>query len=255
MRGLVEARWLFAVLLFICCRPADTGRDVSLHNIVWRKPSNSSAGSMPIGNGDLAANVWVDGNGDVNCLLAKGDAWSGLGRLLKIGLVTISISPRAPLLVKDLEQILQLTNASIRIHGKEVELEVSIDVSSNTLRATVTASTHPVTVDVSIHIWRNRTRSFLPGESSSAYGSTCYLHQLYPDTLLSAPMNSLIWFHRNNYSVFRPIMQLQHLCGDKQKLCEQDPLLNRTFGASVRGESWDEGGDPASFERRSDTTL
>jgi hypothetical protein len=30
------------------------------YNVVWDSPSRDASGSMPIGNGDLGANVWVE---------------------------------------------------------------------------------------------------------------------------------------------------------------------------------------------------
>ena len=36
---------------------------VSKYNVIWESPSEDYNGSMPIGNGALAANVWVDPNG------------------------------------------------------------------------------------------------------------------------------------------------------------------------------------------------
>ena len=40
-------------------------------NVVWDSPSADCHGSMPIGNGDLAANVWVEPNGDLVFYLSK----------------------------------------------------------------------------------------------------------------------------------------------------------------------------------------
>ena len=33
--------------------------------VVWDTPSGDSRGSMPLGNGDLGANVWVEPSGDL----------------------------------------------------------------------------------------------------------------------------------------------------------------------------------------------
>lgn len=35
------------------------------YNVVWDSPSRDSSGSMPLGNGDIGANVWVEENGDL----------------------------------------------------------------------------------------------------------------------------------------------------------------------------------------------
>jgi len=47
---------------------------VSKYNIIWTTPGINSQGSMPIGNGDIGANVWVDDNGDLVFYISKTDA-------------------------------------------------------------------------------------------------------------------------------------------------------------------------------------
>lgn len=54
--------------------------DLNSYNVVWDSPSSHSGGSMPIGNGDIGLNVWVERDGDLNFYISKTDAWSGIGR-------------------------------------------------------------------------------------------------------------------------------------------------------------------------------
>jgi Domain of unknown function (DUF5703) len=45
------------------------------YNEVWTSPStNGSPGSMPIGNGDITANVWVENGGDLMMYIGKSDS-------------------------------------------------------------------------------------------------------------------------------------------------------------------------------------
>ena len=46
------------------------------YDVIWDSPSNDSSGSMPLGNGDLGVNAWVEPSGDLVLLLSKTDAWS-----------------------------------------------------------------------------------------------------------------------------------------------------------------------------------
>ncbi len=64
-------------------------------NVVWDSPSENSLGSMPIGNGDIGANVWVEPSGDLVLLLSKTDAFDDFSRLLKIGRVRIKTGLQA----------------------------------------------------------------------------------------------------------------------------------------------------------------
>jgi alpha-L-fucosidase 2 len=63
------------------------------YNVVWDSPSEDHNGSMPIGNGDLAANVWVEPSGDLVFYISKSDAWSAGQELLKLGRVRIKMDP------------------------------------------------------------------------------------------------------------------------------------------------------------------
>jgi hypothetical protein len=56
----------------------------------WTSPGSGSGGSMPLGNGDLAANVWAEPSGEICLYLAKSDARSENCRLLKLGRVRLS---------------------------------------------------------------------------------------------------------------------------------------------------------------------
>jgi len=49
---------------------------VSINDVTWKELGHNENDSMPIGNGDLAANVWTEQNGDLMLLVAKADAWT-----------------------------------------------------------------------------------------------------------------------------------------------------------------------------------
>jgi hypothetical protein len=46
-------------------------------NVSWDVPGPGSAESMPIGNGDIGLNVWVETNGELAFYISKTDAWGG----------------------------------------------------------------------------------------------------------------------------------------------------------------------------------
>jgi alpha-L-fucosidase 2 len=60
-------------------------RGLGEYNIKWTSPGNNSLGSMPLGNGDIGVNVWVEQNGDLLFYLSKTDAWSENCQLLNLG--------------------------------------------------------------------------------------------------------------------------------------------------------------------------
>jgi hypothetical protein len=70
------------LLLLALCLPAgsnlraqaseNSGFDASRYNVVWNTPAIDATASMPTGNGDLGANVYITGSGDLY-LLIKAD--------------------------------------------------------------------------------------------------------------------------------------------------------------------------------------
>ena len=92
--------------------------DLNRCNVVWDSPSADCHGSMPIGNGDLAANVWVEPNGDLLFYLSKSDSWSGEQELLKLGRIRVKMDPA---LVADgavFKQELDLKTGTILINSQ-----------------------------------------------------------------------------------------------------------------------------------------
>src|ERR1700683_5829350 len=66
---------------------------VAVNDVTWTELGHNENDSMPIGNGDLAANVWTEQNGDLVLLVAKADAWNELGKLVKLGRGRIQVTP------------------------------------------------------------------------------------------------------------------------------------------------------------------
>ena len=69
---------------------AKTIRDYTFR---YRGSMKTAMQSLPIGNGDIGANVWLSEDGRVHFLLSKTDAWSELYRLLKTAHVVLTVDP------------------------------------------------------------------------------------------------------------------------------------------------------------------
>ncbi|RVU00821.1 hypothetical protein EOD41_09290 [Mucilaginibacter limnophilus] len=186
------------------------------YNVSWDTPGPTSSQSMPIGNGDIGLNVWVEPNGDLLFYIAKTDAWGVAdvneknnwiregGVLMKLGKVRVSLSPSS--LTKDaaFKQILKLHTGEILVKEGDTELKVWVDANNPVIRVE-TKSLKPVSVKVTVDNWRL-------GKG---------------DTLLAKQANNITWYHRNRKS-------------------ELTPLNNIIFGATVKGSG---------MVNRNDTTL
>ena len=100
-------------------------------NVTWISPSRDSSGSMPLGNGDIGLNLWVEPDGDLLCYLSKTDAWCGTGRLLKLGRLRVSLDPNPFRAGLPFRQTLRLRDGEIEIvagaEGQAVTLRIWVD--------------------------------------------------------------------------------------------------------------------------------
>ena len=117
--------------------PAQAADFATVNDVTWTTPGTNENDSMPIGNGDLAANVWTEQNGDLVLLVAKSDAWTEWGKLVKLGRVRVRLTPNP---------FASATNASTTNFTQTLHLEngsVEIKCGKNTLQVWADAH-HPV---------------------------------------------------------------------------------------------------------------
>ncbi|TDW96925.1 DUF5703 domain-containing protein [Dinghuibacter silviterrae] len=173
------------------------------YTLDWTVPGPTSAASMPLGNGDIGLNVWVEPGGDLCFYIAKTDAWGAQteagwdswmktgGVLMKLGEVRVSVRPRGGTdtaqLSDGFHQILRLRDGAILIHEGSADLRVWVDAN----RPVIHVDAQNAQLKATLVDWR------------LSHG----------DTLLNGPEQ--IWYHRN------PDDADPHLAG-------------RTFGAMIK---------------------
>ena len=218
---------------------------LSAYNVIWDSPSKDHHGSMPVGNGDIGLNVWVEENGDICFYIGKTDSWGDNGRLLKVGKVRVRCTPSIVSPGTRFRQELDLKTGTIQISskgkagGKDVDLnfQLWVDANNPVIHLTHDCSV-PVSMTANIELWRTEPYS-LPGlevsdlmEDRSKPGS---LHEpviVEPDRLITNSKDYIGWYHHNKKSVgFDMNMKLQGL----SDYPIDDPILHRTFGAIITG--------------------
>jgi len=171
-------------------------------NVVWDSPGPSALQSMPIGNGDIGLNVWVETNGDLLFYIVKTDSWgervkSSYG-LMKIGKVRVSLTPPGLGQGISFSQTLKLHEAEILIREGEgkngIEIRVWVDANHPVVRIELKNAASR-SVKVQVEPWRTAPA----------------------DTILTEQKNRIVWYHRNSEK------------GDPQ-------VAGLTFGALMRGE-------------------
>ena len=207
-------------------------------NVVWDSPSRDASGSMPLGNGDIGVNAWVEEGGDLVFYVSKTDAWDENGRLCKVGRVRVKLDP--PLSVKDgFRQELQLREGAIvirsRIQGQPTTLSLWVDANQPVVRVE-TESAAPISCRVEVELWRLRERAFGPNDDSHSGGglsAQALKPVVLPDVVVSSATPRVVWYHRNTRSIYDLGLKVQHLEALQGRF--PDPLLNHTFGASLSG--------------------
>ena len=185
--------------------------------VVWDSPSADSRGSMPIGNGDIGANVWVEPSGDLLLLLSKSDAWDEVSRLCKLGLLRIKLPS-----VTGFRQELRLADGEIRITAGGVTTRVWIDANWPAAHVEM-KGVQTFTTSVAHETWRTQEKTLKDGEIRACWGQQGSPDPLIiaADTVLDGQKNQIVFFHRNPTSVWEKNLRNQSL--DALVKPENDP--------------------------------
>ena len=228
-------------ILVACCLIAATaiGAGLEDYDVSWDSPSADHHGSMPLGNGDIGLNLWIEESGDLRFYIGKTDAWDDYGRLLKVGGVRIHLDGNPLAREKPFRQTLSLRDARVEVRAGEgqrtVVLQASVDANEPAIYVTV-ESAAPLEAVASIETWRTSRH-----EVEELQVSDVLLHQgkpgnkhapmiAEPDTVLAGQSGRIGWYHHNTKSVGPDLLaEIQGLKGFRQA----DPLLHRTFGAMI----------------------
>jgi hypothetical protein len=215
--------------------------NIDRYNVVWNSPSRDSAGSMPLGNGDIGVNVWAQEDGNLFFYLSKTDAWDENGRLLKLGRIRIEFKPIFFLQGLPFRQTLNLSDGCIDVVAGNPSQTIRIRLWVDANRPVVCVDMEgdePFEADVHLELWRTSQRTLPEKEDSCPIGkrSVSDVTQIDPDTVWKTSEQPLIWFHRNQRSIWPETMIHQGLESLMAK--QVDPILHRTFGAAIVGEGF-----------------
>jgi len=233
------------ILGFVCLAAVLTGTttpdNASLDrcNVVCDSPSADAKGSMPLGNGDIGLNAWVEPSGDLVFFISKTDAWDENMRLVKVGKVRVRFE--LPLAVASgFRQELKLREGAFEIRNPKLEVRVWVDANHPVIEVNAKSlDGKPLAATATAEPWRTAKQPCDPGYPNFASLAPFS----WPDTVLKATAKQIGWFHRNTASPWRDNLKLQKL--DALAQTENDPILGRTFGAILRGDNFVAASDTA----------
>jgi hypothetical protein len=196
---------------------------VEKYNVVWDGPSESSFGSMPLGNGRLGLNVWVETNGDLLFYIAKVDALDSRQVGPKLGRIRLTLAP--PLPVTNFKQTLSLKDASVLAEAGDVRLRVWVDANQPVIRVEGKSQT-PRTAVVALESLRPLMDAADPLPGKGTVG-----------LLFDDKEDRLVWCYRNQSSDWWAAnFRTQNTPEMVAKV--KDPLLHRTSGCVLWGQGF-----------------
>ena len=220
----------------------DYRRKLKDYDVIWNSTSENSLGSMPLGNGDIGLNVWVEKSGDICFYISKTDAWDDNSRLVKIGKVRVTLKPENGRLPSFNFQTLKLETGSVDIQYGEksnaVNVSVWVDANHPVINVDVNSDT-PVELIVKNEMWRTGKDTL----ESISHGDVMFNPKysngseepviIEPDFTLKQQTNQIGWYHHNVKSIGPEVTAVHQGINDLIK----DPVINRVFGAVVTADS------------------
>jgi alpha-L-fucosidase 2 len=222
------------MLCQMCILCANSSIDpLDQYNVVWDTPSQDSSGSMPIGNGDIGLNVWVEENDDLLFYISKTDAWNENCHLLKLARIRIKLSPNPFKTGYVFKQTLRLRQGEIEVtagKGEDmISIRIWVDANQPVIRVEAKGKKE-FDIQASLEVWR--TDQAIDDERALSGSPEPVIST--PDKILPAKDNRIIWYHRNESSCYPITLKNQHL--EKLLAKYPDPLMSLTFGGCLKGE-------------------
>ncbi len=181
----------------------DVTQALTANNVTWDTLGKDSAESMPLGNGDIALNVWTEQDGDLLFYISKSDAWAEDNTLVKVGRVRVSLDPNPFVPGAPFQQSLRVEDGEILLSGgagaSKVTVRVWVDANHPVVRVEA-ASAKPLSMKVTLDPWRPAA-----------------VRRVSADVTLPAQDSRIAWYHRDGKQ------------GDSH-------LVDRTFGAMMQGD-------------------
>lgn len=145
------------------------GQTVSDFNLQFREPGTDSWSSLPLGNGEITAQVWTNKDGSIQSYLATSDSRDGMDNPIKVGKLTIRFEPNIFANGSGYTEVLLLNEGSFRIKNSIADISCRVDANHPQLIISGTSKV-PVKISVTNNIWRKETRDWNKDEYLAEYG-------------------------------------------------------------------------------------
>ena len=216
-------------------------------DLSWEGIDAGWENSLPIGNGDLGANLLLENLTSqlrFSLLLSKNDAWDQNHVLSKLAWIEILIPRTAAAF--SVNQTLAISkglySAQILEERNQMNIDCFVSIDEFVVYCSFRSSVRTSLI-VKNKVWRTERKRVDPHfKNQAAGGLDCPDLDLFfePDAIVDTrsgfQTDGLLSYHRNSYSYFEQTLRHQKL-EDFLKTSSRDPFLNRTFGVFVSGSS------------------
>jgi hypothetical protein len=195
----------------------------------------SDRASLPLGNGEVCANVWVQSDG-LHFYLARSDALTELDRTVKLGEYVVSITPNPFEHARSIRQELNLPTGHFEVSAKTTDSTFRavffIDSQSDAAFLRI-ESNIPRAISVETRFWRTASRGAnAPGTTLWGDEDPTHVPDIAAVTesadVLQVVRDGVLLHHHNGESVVASIARLHGLADVLDVI--PDLIIGRTFG-------------------------
>lgn len=194
-------------------------RKVAACNVTYHVLGETDRSAMPIGDGELAASVWVTRDGKLHCYLSRSDALTELDRTVKLGEIIIDFEP-VQFTEQNYQQTLDLTAGCIDISGTSGQVSIWVERQTHSL---CIAGSFRENVIVKPRYYSWRKESMIPFGEYQMEGK-------YKETadVIKTEEKTTIFYHKNGPNIIKQTAKLQNVVDRLDTI--PDLLTNRIFG-------------------------
>ena len=189
---------LLALPFLTVSMPVFGGDGLDRYNVVWTTPSRNSAGSMPVGGGEIGCNVWVE-NGDLLCYMQRSGCFDENNQYLKLGRLRIRLEPNPFQEGTSFRQELRLRDGYVNISGQKAELSAQVQVWVDVFSPAIHLRFRPLSQSRHLSLMRTGgSRTFHCRTTNCAHASPVWAGTVIPGksrgfvTRLTFPATALI---------------------------------------------------------------
>lgn len=234
----INIRYLIIYLsLWPCWFGAVRAQEKPPANFVWTSQSNSAAGSMPCGGGDIGLNIWVE-KGELLLYVARSGAFDENNTLLKMGRLRLKLSPNPFTEGSTFKQELVLKDGYVKVSGIKGSLKSEINVWVDVFKPLIhleVKSNHKTVAEAGYESWRSTDRVTKGKENNQ--NSYKWAPQAEVKTFkdsIAFQKEKVLFYHQNKvFTIFDVTVQQQGMDSLKDKLF--NPLKNLVFGGAMYG--------------------